>query len=97
MAVAGAVALKKSPIPNTVYNTLNYTLQTAQSIDQYLGVQKMAWEVGKVGLNKAAEIDKRFKVKEKVGAAMLTSATAILQAGLAYKQAPSYSDSRETS
>ncbi|KAI9296840.1 hypothetical protein K502DRAFT_323603 [Neoconidiobolus thromboides FSU 785] len=94
-AVAGAVALKQSPLPDAVRSTVSYTIQKAQAIDKYIGVQSMCWEVGKVGINKALELDEQYNLHEKVSAALMTSATAVIRAGIAYQEAASYKDLRK--
>lgn len=97
VAVAGAVAFKQSPIPDAILSTVNFTLKKAQALDQYIGVQALCWEVSKVGLNKAIELDAQYNLHEKVSAALMTSATAFIKAGIAYKEASSYRDLKQSS
>ncbi|KAJ9089178.1 hypothetical protein DSO57_1015506 [Entomophthora muscae] len=94
-AVAGAVAFKQSPIPDALFSTFTFTVKKAQAIDKYIGVQSLCWEVSKVGLNKAIELDAQFNLHEKVSAALMTSATAFIKAGIAYKEASSYQDLKQ--
>lgn len=96
-AVAGAVALKQSPIPDAIFSTVNFTLRKAQAIDKYIGVQSLCWEVSKVGLNKAIELDAQYNLHKKFSAALMTSATAVIKAGIAYKEASSYQELKRSS
>lgn len=96
-AVAGAVALKQSPIPDVIYSGVGFTLRKAQAIDKYIGVQNLCWSVSKVGLNKALELDAQYNLHEKVSSALMTSATAVIKAGIAYKEASSYQELKSSS
>ncbi|KAJ9054251.1 hypothetical protein DSO57_1016731 [Entomophthora muscae] len=94
-AVAGAVAFKQSPIPDILYSTFTFTAKKAQAIYKYIGVQSLCWEVSKVGLNKAIELDAQYNLHEKASAALMTSAIAFIKAGIAYKEASSYQDLKQ--
>jgi len=96
-AVAGAVALKQSPIPDVICSGVGFTLRKAQALDKYIGVQDLCWSVSKVGINKAIELDNQFNLHEKVSSALMTSATAVIKAGIAYKEASSYQDLKRNS
>ncbi|KAI9146270.1 hypothetical protein BKA69DRAFT_1043854 [Paraphysoderma sedebokerense] len=93
-AVAGAVALKQSPIPDAISSTLSVGLNTVKSIDNQYGLKDRILNLGKASISKAVEIDNEYKLHQKLGTAMLTGLTALTQATMAYKNAPSYTDAK---
>ncbi|KAI9218510.1 hypothetical protein BC828DRAFT_388432 [Blastocladiella britannica] len=91
-AVAGAVALKQSPIPDAVTGALTAGIRSLQSLESTYGLKDKVISLGKAGVSKAVEVDRTYQVHEKVGTALLTSLSAVTQAAVAYKKAPSYAD-----
>ncbi|CAG8434517.1 5334_t:CDS:2 [Diversispora eburnea] len=93
--VTSAVALKQSPIPDAITATVNYTTKIIRNIDEAYELQDKAWKISKTGINFALELDQHYNVHEKVGNFCFTTFAAIMKAGIAYKDSPSYSQLNE--
>ncbi|KAL7746997.1 hypothetical protein RI367_007610 [Sorochytrium milnesiophthora] len=87
-AVAGAVALKQSPIPDAVSSALSLGLKSLQSIDSQYKLRDKLVGLGKAGVQTALQVDRQYGVHQRVGDAMLTGLTAFTQAAVAYRNAP---------
>ncbi|ORX88921.1 hypothetical protein K493DRAFT_290000 [Basidiobolus meristosporus CBS 931.73] len=89
-AISTAVAIKQSPIPDAIKSTVNFTLSKMKKLDQAYGVREKAWKLGKIGVNKTLEIDQQYRLHQKISHAVLTGATAVMKAGIAYQVATPY-------
>ncbi|KNE73113.1 hypothetical protein AMAG_20676 [Allomyces macrogynus ATCC 38327] len=94
-AVAGAVALKQSPIPDAVTCALATGFSTLQALEAKYRVKDHAVALGKAAVAKAAQVDRDYQVHEKVGDALLTGLSALTQAAWAYKHAPAYDEAAD--
>ncbi|KAI7857692.1 hypothetical protein BDC45DRAFT_435331 [Circinella umbellata] len=91
-AIAFAVALKKSPIPDMVISTLNYVISSIYHIDKMFNVRERTWQFMSHGMNKLTQVDQHYQLHQIVTDIVYTGATAILKAGIAYTEAPSYNE-----
>ncbi|KAI9188753.1 hypothetical protein H9P43_000175 [Blastocladiella emersonii ATCC 22665] len=91
-AVAGAVALKQSPIPDAVTGALSAGIKSLQTLESTYKLRDKLVALGKASVTKAIDVDRQYQVHQKVGGALLTSLSAVTQATMAYKNAPSYKD-----
>ncbi|KNE69125.1 hypothetical protein AMAG_13982 [Allomyces macrogynus ATCC 38327] len=94
-AVAGAVALKQSPIPDAVTGALATGFSTLQALEAKYRVKDHAVALGKAAVAKAVQVDRDYQVHEKVGDALLTGLSALTQAAWAYKHAPGYDEAAD--
>ncbi|ORZ35595.1 hypothetical protein BCR44DRAFT_1499481 [Catenaria anguillulae PL171] len=91
-AVQGAVALKQSPIPDAVTGAVTRGFKSLQQLDQTYKLRDKLVALGKASVTKAIDVDRQYQVHQKVGGALLTSLSAVTQAAVAYKNAPSYAE-----
>ncbi|KAF7726590.1 hypothetical protein EC973_008635 [Apophysomyces ossiformis] len=89
-AVLGAVALKRSPIPDAVSSAMTYAISGMQAMDNTYHIRKRTMDLAGRGIAKAIEIDKQYEVHQMVTDAVYTGVTAFVKAGLAYAETPSY-------
>ncbi|KAI9259069.1 hypothetical protein BY458DRAFT_517673 [Sporodiniella umbellata] len=89
-AVLGAVALKKSPIPDAVSGVFHFALDSMQAIDERHQIRQRTWSLATFGFSKAVEIDRQFEIHQLVTDAIYTGFSAFVKAGLAYSEAPGY-------
>ncbi|KAJ3360613.1 hypothetical protein GGF31_002786 [Allomyces arbusculus] len=94
-AVAGAVALKQSPIPDAVTGALATGFSTLQALEAKYRVKDHAVALGKAAFSKAVQVDRDYQVHERVGDALLTGLSALTQAAWAYKHAPAYDEASD--
>ncbi|KAI9258928.1 hypothetical protein BDA99DRAFT_440517 [Phascolomyces articulosus] len=94
-AIACAVALKKSPIPDMVTSVLNYAVSSIHSIDKMLNVRERSWHLVSCGVTKLTQVDQHYQIHQMVTSAVYTSAMAIFKAGIAYTETPSYSEAKK--
>ncbi|KAI8146925.1 hypothetical protein BJV82DRAFT_597060 [Fennellomyces sp. T-0311] len=93
-AIACAVALKKSPIPDIVTSALNYAFSSIHAIDRTFNVRERTWELIACGMAKLTQMDQHYHLHQLVTGAVYTSATAIVKAGIAYTETPGYSEAK---
>ncbi|KAK9765283.1 hypothetical protein K7432_006512 [Basidiobolus ranarum] len=91
-AINTAVAIKQSPIPDAIKSTVNFTLSKMKKFDQAYGVREKAWKLGKIGVNKTLEMDQQYRLHQKISNVVLTGATAVMKAGIAYQVATPYQE-----
>ncbi|KAG1047488.1 hypothetical protein G6F46_008125 [Rhizopus delemar] len=89
-AILGAVALKKSPIPDAVSGVVNYAVDKIQIIDEKHKIRKRTWDLAALSVSKAVEIDRHFEIHQMVTEAVYTGFAAFIKAGLAYAETPGY-------
>ncbi|KAI9024336.1 hypothetical protein CLU79DRAFT_746663 [Phycomyces nitens] len=93
-AILGAVALKKSPLPDALSCVVNTAISGAQKVDDSYQIRKRTWDLAGRGVAKAIQIDRDYEIHQMVSDAVCTSLTAAVKAGLAYVEAPGYYDTR---
>ncbi|KAL0083720.1 hypothetical protein J3Q64DRAFT_1641724 [Phycomyces blakesleeanus] len=96
-AILGAVALKRSPLPDVLSSAVSYAKSGFQSVDEAYHIRQRAWDLATNGVAKAVEIDKHYEVHRILTDALYTGCTAILKAGIAYTEAPGYKEHRRAS
>ncbi|KAG1439846.1 hypothetical protein G6F56_012148 [Rhizopus delemar] len=89
-AILGAVALKKSPIPDALSGIINYAVDSIQTIDERHQIRKRTWDLATFGISKAVEMDRQFEIHQLVTEAIYTGFSAFIKAGLAYAETPGY-------
>ncbi|KAI8365143.1 hypothetical protein BD560DRAFT_372812 [Blakeslea trispora] len=87
-AILGAIALKKSPIPDAVTNVVNFAAVSVQSMDQKHQIRKRTWDFIASGVTKAIEVDRQYEIHQMVTGAVRTGLTAFVKAGMAYAETP---------
>lgn len=92
LAVKTAISIKQSPLPDMVGSVARYTYRKAQQVDQLLGVQEKAWQVGRVAVNKGIEFDREYGLHQKFADVVFVGAAALLKAGIAYREAKPYGE-----
>ncbi|KAL0075001.1 hypothetical protein J3Q64DRAFT_1667379 [Phycomyces blakesleeanus] len=95
-AILGAVALKKSPLPDAISCVVNTAISGAQKVDENYQISKRTWDLAGRGVAKAIQIDRDYELHQMVSDAVCTSLTAAVKAGLAYVEAPGYYDTRRS-
>ncbi|KAI9013884.1 hypothetical protein CLU79DRAFT_708472 [Phycomyces nitens] len=96
-AILGAVALKRSPLPDVLSSAVSYAKSGFQSVDEAYHIRQRAWDFATQGVAKAVEIDQQYEVHRMLTDALYTGCTAILKAGIAYTEAPGYKEHRRMS
>lgn len=85
-AVLGAVALKKSPIPDAVSTVVNFAASTAAHVDEKHQIRQRTWSIASAGVAKAMEVDRQYEIHQMLTGAMYTGLTACVKAGIAYSE-----------
>ncbi|KAG0168285.1 hypothetical protein DFQ28_008754 [Apophysomyces sp. BC1034] len=91
-AVLGAVALKKSPIPNALSTVLAYAKSGLQTVDETCKIRERAWGIASQGVAKAIEVDQYYEIHQTLTEVVCTGCTALLKAGIAYSETPGYKE-----
>ncbi|KAI9498681.1 hypothetical protein BDB00DRAFT_754448 [Zychaea mexicana] len=94
-AIACAVALKKSPIPDVVTSAMNYAVFSINTIDKILCVRERTWQLVSCGVAKLTQVDRHYQLHQMIAGAVYTSAMAIFKAGVAYTETPGYSEKKD--
>ncbi|KAJ3363496.1 hypothetical protein GGF32_004197 [Allomyces javanicus] len=89
-SVAGAVALKQSPLPGVVKDAVGFGVASLKSLDAEYNLRGRMASLGRAGMTKALALNREYKVHERVGDAVLTGVSAVTHAAMAYKNAPAY-------
>ncbi|KAJ3374271.1 hypothetical protein GGF31_007790 [Allomyces arbusculus] len=89
-SVAGAVALKQSPLPGVVKDAVGFGMASLKSLDAEYNLRGRMASLGRAGMTKALALNREYKVHERVGDAVLTGVSAVTHAAMAYKNAPAY-------
>ncbi|KNE65717.1 hypothetical protein AMAG_09699 [Allomyces macrogynus ATCC 38327] len=71
-SVAGAVALKQSPLPGVVKDAVGYGVASLKSLDAEYNLRGRMASLGRAGMIKALALNREYKVHERVGDAVLT-------------------------
>ncbi|KAI8886139.1 hypothetical protein K501DRAFT_244641 [Backusella circina FSU 941] len=90
-AVQSAIALKKSPIPDTISSVMNNTIDLIQVVDQSYKVRQRTWDLASSSITKAIYIDRQYGIHQMITGAVYTGVTAFVKAGMAYAETPSRS------
>ena len=75
-----------------VISTLNYVISSIYHIDKMFNVRERTWQFMSHGMNKLTQVDQHYQLHQIVTDIVYTAATAILKAGIAYTEAPSYNE-----
>lgn len=86
-AIKGAIALKRSPIPDLMSKLIQMTKESLLKIDESYSIRKRAYNISTLGLAKAMELDEYYEVHQFFAELFYTGCTAILKAGKAYAEA----------
>ncbi|KAK9765330.1 hypothetical protein K7432_006421 [Basidiobolus ranarum] len=89
-AINLAVAIKQSPIPDAIKSIFNFALSKIRAFNQKYGIREKAWKLGKMGVERSLEIDQQYQLHQKIGEIILTGATAVIKASIAYQIATPY-------
>ncbi|KAI9480843.1 MAG: hypothetical protein EXX96DRAFT_538076 [Benjaminiella poitrasii] len=85
-AVLGAVALKKSPLPDIMSRCLQMTKYSIIKIDQVCSIRERTINIAHYGIARAIEIDQHYEVHQFFAEVFYTTFTAVLKAGIAYSE-----------
>lgn len=85
--VFGAIALKRSPLPDLLACCFAYILASLQAMDKVLRIRQRAWRLTTRGLQKLVEIDQQFRIHQVVLGALYAALLSLYKAGVAYTEA----------
>ncbi|ORY97298.1 hypothetical protein BCR43DRAFT_523508 [Syncephalastrum racemosum] len=88
LAVAVAIAVKRSPIPDVLAWCFSHFLAFLHAIDQTFHVKKKAWLLARQGVSVALELNEHFQIHQMILGLFYTMSTIFMKAAIAYAEAP---------
>ncbi|KAG1049259.1 hypothetical protein G6F46_008759 [Rhizopus delemar] len=85
-AEQGAIALKKSPIPNLISSVIQMAKIGLLKVDETCSIRERAINITQLGLAKAIELDEHYEVHHIFAELFYTGCAALLKANAAYNQ-----------